>query len=457
MIHTIIDFLSKHGGAAPSFERRYFAIETLDKAGSLSYLFQPEPILLTTFIRKLRSIGPGIFAIGYTIGTGSVTSMVVAGSRFGMQLLWVLLLSCLFSWVMMEAYGRYYLVTGETALYSFRKRLKLGKLISWLIIIGITFGQWNSLIGILGISSNAIVETLALFVPAVAGHEYTAVLVVAVLIIVIMYAVLLKGSYQLFEKILILFVSLMGLSFLLSFFVVLPRPSEVVSGLVPSIPKVEGGRMLVAAFVGTTMAAATFLSRPLFIQGKQWTREHLADQRRDAGWAALLIFCISGAIMAVAMGAFYEQGKVVTKVLDMVDTLVPVAGRLAIVIFFVGTLAAGLSSIFPILMIAPLLIADYQKGKLDIRSTQFKVLTAVACLLGLTVPVLGVNPINAQLLTQVFNVFVLPLVILSMLILINNQLLMGTHRAGWWLNLGMGAALLFALIISYNGVVAMLQ
>ena len=31
--------------------------------------------------RLLAIIGPGIFAIGYTIGTGSVTSMAKAGSQ----------------------------------------------------------------------------------------------------------------------------------------------------------------------------------------------------------------------------------------------------------------------------------------------------------------------------------------------------------------------------------------
>lgn len=412
---------------------------------------------MNKILQFLKGIGPGIFAIGYTIGTGSVTSMVVAGSQFGMQLLWVLFLSCLFSWVLMEAYGRYYLVTGETALYSFKKRLKLGKLISWLIIIGISFGQWNSLIGILGISSNAIFETLSLFFPTIAGQEYWAILLIAVSIIGIMYTVLLKGSYTLFEKILILFVSLMGISFLLSFFVVLPPLNSVAKGMIPSIPQVEGGRMLVAAFVGTTMAAATFLSRPLFIQGKKWTKDNLKNQSRDALWAAILIFCISGAIMAVAMGAFYEDGKVMTRVLDMVETLEPIAGRFAIVIFFMGTLAAGLSSIFPIIMITPLLIADYQEGKLDIKSTQFKVLTGIACLVGLTVPVLGVNPINAQILTQVFNVFVLPLVILGMMILINKKKLMGAQKAGWILNTGMLLSLIFACIISFNGVVAIYE
>ena len=113
-----------------------------------------------SFLQKLIAIvlsfGPGIFAIGYTIGTGSVTSMIVAGSSFGMQLVWVLLLSCIFSGILIYTYGKYALVTGETALFGFKNHLKGGKLIAILIIVGITFGQWNSLTGILGISANMI-------------------------------------------------------------------------------------------------------------------------------------------------------------------------------------------------------------------------------------------------------------------------------------------------------------
>ena len=202
------------------------------------------------------------------------------------------------------------------------------------------------------------------------------------------------------------------------------------------------------------MAAATFISRPLFIQGKGWTKENLKEQQKDALWAAILIFIISSSIMAVAMGALYGSGTTITKVLDMVYALEPVAGRFAIAIFFLGTLAAGLSSVFPILMIAPLMIADYQAGKLDTSSKQFKILTAIACVIGLAVPIFGANPIKAQILTQVFNVFVLPLVIIGMMILINRKSLMGDHKANLGLNIGMALALVFACIISYNGAVA---
>jgi Mn2+/Fe2+ NRAMP family transporter len=226
---------------------------------------------------------------------------------------------------------------------------------------------------------------------------------------------------------------------------------------VPSIPDVPGGKMLVAAFVGTTMAAATFLSRPLFVKGKGWTVKHLKQQKRDSIIAATLIFIISGTIMAVATGALHYEGKEVKHVLDMADTLGPVAGKWAVTIFFFGTLSAGLSSIFPCLLIAPFLLADYQSGTLDTNSRQFRIITAIACLVALIGPAFGANPIEIQILSQVFNVFVLPLVIIAIILMLRNKNVMKDYETSIGVYIGLGAALFFSLVISYNGVVALLN
>ena len=413
--------------------------------------------LLKKILTLILSFGPGIFAIGYTIGTGSVTSMIVAGSKFGMQLLWVLLLSCLFSGILMFAYGNYALITNETALFGFKKHLKYGKALALLIIIGISFGQWNSLMGILGISSNIIFEILALNFEGLIGYKYQVVLTIAIVIIVTFYLLMLVGKYTFFEKILIVFVSLMGLSFLLSLFFVQPLPVDVIKGLMPSIPEVPGGKMLVAAFVGTTMASATFLSRPLFIRGKGWTIANLDQQKRDSITAATLIFVISGTIMAVAAGALFHQGKEVTHVLDMANTLEPVAGKWAVTIFFFGALSAGLSSIFPCLLIAPLLVADYQHGTLDTNSKQFRWITAVACVVALIGPILGANPIEIQILSQVFNVFVLPAVVLGIILLLRKKSVMKDYTTSLGVYMGMYGALFFSLIISFNGILGLMD
>lgn len=396
-------------------------------------------------------------AIGYTIGTGSVTSMIVAGNRFGMDLLWVLVLSCFFSWVLMEVYGRYTLVTGETVLYGIRKHINGGSLIAILIIIGVSVGQWNSLIGILGISANAIFEVLAIYFPILARHSYWAILIIGATVLSLMYYILIQGKYSYLEKVLIFFVSLMGISFLLSLFFVTPSGSDLVRGLNPKIPNVPGGQMLVAAFVGTTMAAATFLSRSLFVKGKGWNISNLKDQSKDARIAAILIFLISGSIMAISATALSNSDVSIVKVFDMIGTLEPLLGSFAVTIFLFGILGAGLSSVFPILLITPILIADYQSGELDLQSKQFKLITGFACILGMLVPIFGANPINAQILSQVFNVFVLPLVIITILILVNRKQLMKEHKASLFLNISMVLALIFSCIISYNGVLAIID
>jgi len=401
----------------------------------------------------LLAVGPGIFCIGYTIGTGSVTSMIKSGSQYGVQLLWVLFLSAFFAWILMESYGRFAAVTGNTAVNAFRIHLKWGRFWAILTIIGVVMGQWSALSGILGLTSNAIYEVVRMFFPSVNESNYWAVLGIAITLVIIMYAFLLVGKYSFFEKVLVIFVTLMGSSFILSMFMVLPSPAEIARGFIPRIP--PGGNLMVAAFVGTTMAAPTFIVRPLIVKEKGWGKSHLKEQRRDALISAIFLFVISATIMIAATGALFHEDKIVTKVLDMVYALEPVAGKFAVAVFMFGAVSAGLSSIFPILMVLPLLIGDFKQGKMNLKSPTFKLLAALACLVGLVVPVLGANPIMAQIATQVASVFILPVVIAGIIILINKKSLMGEHKASLFLNIALFAALAFSLAISYTGILGL--
>jgi Mn2+/Fe2+ NRAMP family transporter len=249
----------------------------------------------------------------------------------------------------------------------------------------------------------------------------------------------------------------MGVSFLVSMFMVLPSPAAIVAGFIPSIPQTEGGTLLVAAFVGTTMAGPTFIVRPLLMKSKSWGKENMKDQSRDALVAATFLFVISGSIMITSMGALFYNGLTIERVIDMVQTLEPVAGKFSVALFMVGALSAGISSVFPILMVAPLLIADYKDGSLDTSSKLFKRLTAVACVIGLSIPIMGANPIVAQIASQVANVFILPLIIFGIFFLINSKKRMGEHTAGIGLNILLFLSFVFACLISWLGFSALLQ
>jgi Mn2+/Fe2+ NRAMP family transporter len=175
-------------------------------------------------------------------------------------------------------------------------------------------------------------------------------------------------------------------------------------------------------------------------------------QKKDSIIAAVLIFAISGAIMAVASGSLHGTGTEITHVLDMSKALEPSVGKFAVSIFFVGTLSAGLSSIFPCLIIVPLMFGDYNSGKLDVKSTRFRLITAVGSILALSVPAFGINPIKGQIFTQVINVFGLPFVILSFILLWNRKK-SGIPGKRWLTNAIMIGAFIFSLIIMTNGLI----
>lgn len=408
--------------------------------------------LFKRILRVVALVGPGLFCLGFTIGTGSVTSMVKSGSMYGTDLLWVLAISAFFTWVMTEAYGRFGIMTGDTAIHGIKTRLKGGKVWAILLIIGLVVSQWISLSSILNITSNAVSEVLYMCIPGLPESAgYWIVLGMAIIIAGSIWVILNKGNYGVFEKILSALVTLMGLAFILSLFIELPEPGTIAKGFVPSLPKDSGALLFVAAFVGTTMSSPTFVIRPMILKSKGWGKEDGKLQRRDAIVSASLTFIISASIMICAASVLHTRGITVEKVLDMIYVLEPIAGRFAVALFVTGLLSAGLSSLFPIMMLAPELISDYRHGEMQTGTPLFKVLTGIAALAGLTIPILGKSPVITQIASQVTLVFVLPLVILLMIILLWKQ----KERPGILFTILMALAFVFACIVSYTGIVAL--
>ncbi len=393
-------------------------------------------------------VGPGVFAIGYTIGTGSITTMAKAGADYGLGLAWVLALSCFFSGVLMTAYGRFAAVTGETALHGIARFLPFGRLFALLVFIGVVVGQYTCLGGIMILSSGAIKEAFGL---------ECGVFPIACAIMAAMYALMMVGRYSFFEKVLAFFVFLMALTFVVSVFVTLPDAATLSRAARQIFPADGASLLMLAAFVGTTMAAPTFVTRPLLVREKKWGAGDLAVERRDSVVSATLMFLISGSVVAVAAGVLFASGRGIERILDMAGTLEPVAGRFAVSLFMVGTLSAGLSSVFPIMMVAPLLLGDWKDGRMETKTPMFRIVCLVAALWGLVVPALGSNPVSVTIAAQIANVFVLPLAVLAILWLSNMKSVMGEHRAGPVMNAFLAAALVFSLATALAGARALAQ
>jgi len=401
----------------------------------------------------LAAVGPGLFMIGYNIGTGSITTMASAGSRYGMGLVWTLVLSCVFTYVMLVAYSQFTIVTGETAMAAYKRHLPLGKWVAIYTIFVLTFGELASLAGITGIVAELIKEwTRILF-----GGEGLNLLVVTAVIVVGCYSLLWNGRYSLFEKFLTSLVVLMGLSFLLSMFLVVPDTKDLLTGLVPRIPDAPNAFLIIAGMAGTTCSAMVFIMRSIVVAEKGWTVEHLRHEKMDSLVSVSMMLILSGAVMACAAGTLYKMGIPVERAVDMVKTLEPLAGRFAISIFVVGIIGAGVSTLFPIALILPWLICDYLGIERNIRSPMFRILGGLGLLLGFTVPVFGGRPVWVMIASNAFQASILPIVTLAIIVLANNERIMGKHKAGPLLNTGLWATFVFALVTTYIGIMGFME
>lgn len=393
----------------------------------------------------LSAVGPGLFLIGYNIGTGSVTTMAKTGAEHGMNLFWALVLSCVFTYILMVAYGKVTIVTGKTALYNIKTELKNGWVLSLYILTALIIGELLALIGVMGIVADLVQEGIRMSFSGMVIDRFWIIL----FFVVALYLVLWFGRYSIFEKVLTFFVIVMGLSFFVVFVMVKPDFWAIASGMIPKIPDTPGAFGLVAAIAGTTCSAAVFIMRSTVVAEKGWTIKDLKTEKRDSFVSAAMMLFLSGVIMAVAAGTLHVMGMKLDTTLEMISLFEPIGGKAAAFILILGIVGAGLSTIFPIVLIAPWLVADYSGKPRNIHSTSSRILIFLAFLFAFGTIFLKQSPPVLMIFSQAFQACILPAVAIPILILINQKNKMGINKATWRENTGIWAVIIFSFLTSY--------
>ncbi len=396
----------------------------------------------------LASISPGLFLIGYNIGTGSITTMAASGASFGMKMVLPVLLSCIFTYFLIVIFGQYTIVTGKTVLSSFREYF--GTPLTLVVLTLLLASEWVSCMGVMGVVVQVVQEWSR---PLTASGDGFSPLWMAIFFGGLIYILFWQGQHRFFERVLAIFVGLMGLSFLLTMFMVVPEPSEVLTGLMPNLPKDTEGFLILSGMVGTTMGGILYVVRSILVQEKGWSIDDLKLEKRDAAISVSIMFLLSIAIMTCSAGTLHPLGQKVENAIDMVQLLEPLAGRFAISIFVSGIVCAGLSSLFPIVLLAPWLIADFTGKPRNMRTLSARLLVFFGVCLGLVVPIFGGRPVLVMIVSQAAGSIVTPLVLLLMMILINKRSLMGDYTAKLPRNALMVFILLFTSFIAIAGII----
>jgi len=412
-----------------------------------------QPRTRNKILIALSLIGPGLFLLGYNIGTGSITTMAKAGAEFGMSLFWALLLSCIFTYVLMVAYGQVTLVTGKTSLYNIRINIPYGNAIAIYIIIALVIGELLALMGIMGISVDLLQEALRILGFRVEVSRVAITIVIDLLLILLLWF----GNYQVFEKVLTVFVVLMVLCFVAAFVMLRPDLKEIFLGMAPRIPRQNGSLGLIAAMAGTTCSAALFVVRSIVVSEKGWGITDLKNEKRDAFVSSFIMLFLSAIIMAVSAGTLHLMGLKLNTTIEMVRLFEPLGSKAASIILILGILGAALSTVFPIILIAPWLICDYTQRPKEIKSNLFRWASLISLAIGTSFLFINRNPPVIMIFSQAFQALILPAVTIPILILINKKALMGQYSAKPAMNFGIVCVLLFGLLTSYFAIAELFQ
>jgi len=389
-------------------------------------------------INRLRKIGPGALIAAAFIGPGTVTTSTLAGANFGYTLLWALLFATLATIVLQEMSARLGLVTqkglGETLAELLRASPFRWPLI---ILVGLALYLGNSAYEAGNLAG------AALGVAAIAGEAQFVFSVSVVTLAALAAGLLLAGSYVVIERTLLLLVAVMAAAFAAVFFVVQPDWGGLASGLfVPKLP--DGALLTVLALIGTTIVPYNLFLHASAVRNKWAGPQDLAEVRTDTAISIGLGGLIAILIASTSAASLFAAGLEVTNASDMASQLQPLFGKSSSYLIGVGLLAAGLTSAIT----APLATAYAMTEILSLdpsqKSRAFRFIAVSVIVVGASLSLLGIRPIEVILTAQLANGLLLPIVAGFLLYAMNQSRILGRYTNGMLANALGGAVVLIA-------------
>jgi len=278
-------------------------------------------------------------------------------------------------------------------------------------------------------------------------------LITAVLTLFIVY----MGKYgqRVVELIISLFVAVICISYALEMFLAKPDWSQAgLHLLIPSLPNGESVLIAVGMLGATVMPHVIYLHSQLVqcrngAHSDEERKKHLRMERADIVIAMNIAFIINAAMVIVSASVFFRNGVVVETIEQAHKSLSPLLGTLSSGAFGIALLASGLSSAAVGTMAGQTIMQGFVGLKISDNVTRLITMAP-----GMLIILLGINPMQALVLSQVTLSFVLPMAIIPMLIITRRKDLMGTlvnkpvtNVVGW---------IITSVIISLNAVLLFL-
>ncbi|CAN0590906.1 unnamed protein product, partial [Ectocarpus sp. 12 AP-2014] len=367
-----------------------------------------------------KKLGPGVLVAAAFIGPGTVTACTLAGVDFGFNLLWAMLLSIIATFILQEMSARLGIVTQKGLADVIRQELHnpiIRNSVIALIFSAIIIGNASYEAGNIG---GATLGMEALF-----GTSYSSLypFVLGGLAFVLLFL----GSYKALEKVFIVLVLIMSLSFVMTAILTKPNMWELLKGLlVPSVPK--NGILTIIALVGTTVVPYNLFLHAALVSEKWKSKDDLNLAKRDTMVSIILGGLVS---ISIIISAAAINSLEVNNVMGMAKALEPLYGSAALYFLGIGMFAAGITSSITAPLAAAYVANSCFRWNAGLKDFKFRMIWMVILFLGVFFLSFGIKPIEIIKFAQITNGLLLPIIAVFLLWVVNRVGVMGKYKNTW--------------------------
>ena len=392
-----------------------------------------------------KKLGPGVLVAAAFIGPGTVTACTLAGVDFGFSLLWAMLLSIIATYILQEMSARLGIVTQKGLADVIKQELHnpwIRNSVIALIFSAIIIGNASYEAGNIG---GATLGMEALF-----GLEYSSMypFILGGLAFLLLYL----GSYKALEKVFIVLVFIMSLSFVMTAILTKPDMWALIKGLfIPTIP--EDGILTIIALVGTTVVPYNLFLHAALVSEKWKSKDDLKLAKRDT-----LVSIILGGLVSISIiiSAAAINSSEVNNVIDMAKALEPLYGSAALYFLGIGMFAAGITSAITAPLAAAYVANSCFGWNAGFKDSKFRMIWMIILALGVFFLSFGIKPIEIIKFAQITNGLLLPIIAVFLLWVVNRTGVMGKYKNNLMQNIFGALIIILSVLLGAKSILTVL-
>ena len=185
-------------------------------------------------LKVFKNIGPGIIVTSAFIGPGTVTLCILSGIQFGYSLIWCIVFSIIATCYLQEISSRLGIISrkGLSEIITDIDNSFIRKIAVLFIFLSLFIGNTAYESGNISGTSMGLETFIGSSSLYILNNEINLNPIFIGFILILIVG---NGSYKVFEKFLVVLVSIMSLTFIFLAIISKPNISDLLNGLVPSV------------------------------------------------------------------------------------------------------------------------------------------------------------------------------------------------------------------------------